>query len=314
MVAPARRRGLRRGYHAGVIAGEKKRIRAAAPDANPRVPRIALPALACDCHAHVFEPEERYPLIGAALYTLPERAGAAEYRRMLDALGVQRGVLVQPSAYGTDNRAMLDALAADKKRLRGVAVVPFEVDPRTLEQLHAQGVRGVRCNIVDLKSGAGRLPREELRALAQRVKPFGWHVELLLHVDEFPHLDRELADFPVDVSFGHLGYAPAASGTQSAGLRALLRLARDGKAWVKLTGPYRLTGQELPYPDVDPFAQALVEAAPNRLLWGSDWPHVMVKSAMPDDGALLDLLGDWIPDAALRRRVLVDNPAALYDF
>ncbi len=314
MVAPAWRRGLTRGYHPNVSAGVQKRIGAAAPDGNPRTPRIAVPPLACDCHAHVFGPESRYPMIPAALYGPPDAAGAADFNRMLDALGVQRAVLVQPSAYGTDNRAMLDALAADPGRMRGIAVVPFDVDGQTLERLHAQGVRGVRCNIVDLKSGAGRLPRDELRGLARRVKPFGWHVELLLHVDEFPDLDRQLADFPVDVSFGHLGYAPTASGTQGAGFRALLRLARDGRAWVKLTGPYRLTAQELPYPEVTPFARALLEAAPQRLLWGSDWPHVMVKSAMPNDGALLDLLGQWIPDAALRRRVLVDNPAALYDF
>jgi predicted TIM-barrel fold metal-dependent hydrolase len=292
----------------------KERLQAAAPDANPRPPRIAVPQRACDCHAHVFGSEQRYPLIGAALYDAPERSGASEYRRMLGAVGVERGVLVQPSAYGTDNRAMLEALSVDRTRLRGIAVVPYDVETRTLEPLHASGVRGVRCNIVDLKSGAGRLPLDELRSLAQRVKPFGWHVEMLMHVNEFPDLDRQLAHFPVDVSFGHLGYAPAASGTQSAGFQALLRLARDGKAWVKLTGPYRLTGQELPYPEVDSFARALAEAAPERLLWGSDWPHVMVKSAMPNDGELVDLLARWLPDEALRRRVLVDNPAALYDF
>jgi len=297
-----------------VNASGKERLQAAAPDANPRKPRIAVPPLACDCHAHVFGAESRYPMIPAALYGPADAAGAADFRRMLDALGVERAVLVQPSAYGTDNRAMLDALATDPGRLRGIAVVPFDVDARTLDRLHASGVRGVRCNIVDLKSGAGRLPRDELMALAQRVQPLGWHIELLLHANEFPNLDRDFADFPVAVSFGHLGYAPAASGTHSAGFRALLRLARDGKAWVKLTGPYRLTPQELPYPDVDAFARALLEAAPERLLWGSDWPHVMVKSAMPNDGELLELLARWIPDEALRRRVLVDNPAALYDF
>jgi 2-pyrone-4,6-dicarboxylate lactonase len=293
---------------------EKQRLPAAAPDANPRTPHIAVPPLACDCHAHVFGSVARYPLIPAALYDAPERTGPVDYRRMQNALGIERGVLVQPSAYGTDNRAMLDALAADSMRLRGIAVVPFDVDAGTLERLHASGVRGIRCNIVDLKSGAGRLPLDELLALAKRVKPFGWHLELLMHVDEFPNLDRELGNFPLDVSFGHLGYAPAASGVQAAGFRALLRLARDGKAWVKLTGPYRLTAQELPYPEVEPFAQALADAAPERLLWGSDWPHVMVKSAMPNDGELLDLLAKWIPDEELRRRVLVDNPAALYDF
>jgi 2-pyrone-4,6-dicarboxylate lactonase len=200
------------------------------------------------------------------------------------------------------------------RRLRGVAVVPFDVKDAELERLHAAGVRGLRSNIVDLKSNKGQLPIDALRALAQRIRHLGWHIEFLLHADEFPDLDRQLADFPVDVVFGHLGYVPAAKGTDTPGFVALLRLMRDGKAWVKLTGPYRLTPGALPYPDTAPFAQALVDAAPQRLLWGSDWPHVMVRSAMPNDGALFDLFAKWVPDAALRHRILVENPARLYGF
>ena len=233
---------------------------------------------------------------------------------MLDAIGVERGVLVQPSIYGADNRAMLAALARDPARLRGVAVVPFDVDTAELERLHAAGVRGARSNIVDLKEGKGRLPLERLRALAQRIKPFGWHLEFLMHVDEFPQLDRQLADFPVDVVFGHLGYVPTNKGADAPGFKALLRLMRDGRAWVKLTAPYRLTLSPMPYADVAPFAQALVEAAPERLLWGSDWPHVYIRTAMPNDGELFDVFAQWVPDAAQRKRILVDNPAKLYDW
>ncbi|HUQ77054.1 MAG TPA: amidohydrolase family protein [Burkholderiales bacterium] len=268
---------------------------------------------ACDCHAHVCGPESRYPYAANRLYT-PEDALPAEYRRMLDSLGMERGVLVQPSIYGTDNRAMLDALGQDRARLRGVAVVPYNIHARELDDLHQAGVRGVRQNIVDLKDGKGELPLDELRKLAIKIAPLGWHVEFLMHVNEFPQLDRQLADFPVPVVFGHLGYVPAAKGTAEPGFQALLRLMKDGKAWVKLTAPYRLTMSAMPYADTDKFAKALVQAAPERLLWGTDWPHVFIKTAMPEDPKLLGLLEHWVPDERTRRRILVDNPAALYGF
>jgi len=268
---------------------------------------------ACDCHAHVCGPQSRYPYAANRLYT-PEDASPADYRRMLDSLGVERGVLVQPSIYGSDNRALLDALATDRERLRGVAVVPYDIHARELETLHQAGVRGVRVNIVDLKEGKGVLPLDDLRRLAVKVKPFGWHVEFLVHVDEFPDLDRQLADFPVDVVFGHLGYVPAANTTRERGFQGLLSLMKDGRAWVKLTAPYRLTMSAMPYPDTDVFAQALVDAAPERLLWGTDWPHVFIKTAMPEDRKLFSLFEHWVPDKAMRKRILVDNPAQLYDF
>ena len=268
--------------------------------------------LSCDCHAHVCGPESRYPYIPQRLYTPPD-ALPAHHRGMLDFLGIERGVLVQPSVYGTDNRAMLDALCRDPQRLRGVAVVPFDVETSQLEELHALGVRGVRVNIVDLKEGKGALPLAQLKKLGEKIKPFGWHVEFLMHVDEFPELDRQLGDFPVDVVFGHLGYIKEKT-VDEPGLRAMLRLMKDGKAWVKLTAPYRLTTSAAPYSDINAFAQALVDAAPQRLLWGTDWPHVFIKTAMPEDAMLLGLLTRWLPDEGQRRRILVDNPAALYDF
>ena len=250
----------------------------AAHDPEPRSPCFAVPVGACDSHAHVFGPGDHYPFIPHGLYT-PSDALPGDYRHMLDALGLERGVLVQPSIYGTDNRAMLEAVAQDRGRLRGIAVVPYDVAPAHLEQLHGEGVRGVRCNIVDLKYGKGVLPIDELRALAARIKPLGWHVEFLMHVNEFPDLDRQLADFPVDVVFGHLGYVPTSEGSDTAGFNAMLRLVRDGKAWVKLTAPYRLTMSEVPYSDVDATAGILVEQAPDRLLWGGDWPHTFIKRA-----------------------------------
>ena len=285
----------------------------AAFDPNPRAQSFEVPALACDTHAHVCGPESRYPYLEERVYTPPD-APLEAYRRMLDTFGVARAVIVQPSIYGADNRLMLDTLARDPARLRGIAVVLFDVSDAELDRLHALGVRGVRSNIVDLKTGKGQLPLAELRALASRVKRLGWHLEFLMHVDEFPDLDRQLADFPVEVSFGHLGYVPCAKGTETPGFRALVRLMKDGRAWAKLTGPYRLTPSGLPYDGVDAFAQVLVSEAPSRLLWGSDWPHVAIKTPMPNDGDLFDLFARWVPDAALRRRILVEHPAKLYDF
>lgn len=267
----------------------------------------------CDCHAHVCGPESRYPYAANRLYT-PHDALPSDYRRMLDSLGIERGVLVQPSIYATDNRAMLDALAQDPARLRGVAVVPWDISSQELERLHAAGVRGVRQNIVDLKVGKGVLPLEQLKTLGRKIKPFGWHVEFLMHVDEFPDLDRQLADFPVEVVFGHLGYVPTKKSADEPGFKALLRLMKDGKAWVKMTAPYRLTSDGMLYGDTDKFARALVAAAPERLLWGTDWPHVMFAAAMLDDAKLFELFERWVPDEKARRRILVDNPAQLYNF
>jgi len=284
-----------------------------AHDPTPRAPKQAFPPLACDTHAHVCGPAARFPYWSERIYTPPD-ALLGDFRAMLHTIGCARAVLVQPSVYDTDNRAMLAALAQDPGRLRGVAVVPFDVDAAEIERLHAAGVRGVRCNIVDLKTGKGQLPLDALRSLAAKVKPCGWHVEFLMHVNEFPDLDRQLAHFPVPVVFGHLGYAPTSAGTSDAGFKALIRLMKDGAAWAKMTGTYRLTASSMPYPDTDAFAFALVEAAPQQLIWGSDWPHVIVKTGMPNDGDLADLLIHWVPDAAVRNRILVDNPARLYGF
>ena len=285
----------------------------AAHDPNPRKPRLTLPPLACDTHAHVCGPESRYPYWSGRIYTPPD-ALPAQYRHMLRTLGVERSVLVQPSVYGSDNRAMLDALAADTVRQRAVAVVEPDIAYAELERMHALGVRGVRCNIVDIKEGKGRLPIEMLKALADKVRPLGWHLEFLMHVDEFPDLDNMLDGFPVETVYGHLGYTKTDKGIEHPGFQALLRLMKAGKAWVKLTGPYRISLQTMPHADTDVYAHELIKAAPQQVVWGSDWPHVMVKGAMPNDGDICDLLGNWVQDEAVRKQVLVDNPARLYGF
>jgi predicted TIM-barrel fold metal-dependent hydrolase len=286
----------------------------AGPDFNPRSPKLRLPPQSCDTHAHIMGPKARYSYSPARIYTPPDCL-VNDYLHMLDTIGVERGVLVQPSVYGTDNSAMLDAMKAAGNRLRGVAVVSEDIADEELKQLNDAGVRGVRVNVVDVKDRKpGTLPMESLSTLARRIAPLGWHMEFLMHVDEFPDLDRTFAEFPVEIVLGHLGYLNIGKQPDDPGFEALRRLMKSGKAWAKLTGPYRITTGPLPYPDTVAFAKALLEANSERVIWGTDWPHVMLKGSMPNDGQLADVLADWIADAGLRRQVLARNPARLYGF
>ena len=282
--------------------------------ADTHRPRVVLPPKSCDCHAHICGPFERYAYAPERIYTPPD-ATLADYRRMLTALGAQRAVLVQPSVYGTDNTAMLDAIAEGGGWLRGVAVVEPDIDVAALKRLDEAGVRGVRVNIVDRRERRNEIVLDELLPLARKIADFGWHLEMLLQADAVPGLAETCAQLPVDVVLGHLGYVHTdKGGAGNAGFQALLRLLGAGRTWVKLTGPYRISAEELPYADLLPMAHALVRAAPERLVWGTDWPHVMMKKRMPDDAEICDLLQDWVVDEAVRRRILVDNPAALYGF
>ena len=286
----------------------------APPDFAPRRPRLALPDGACDCHAHVIGPLKQYPLAADRVYTPPDCV-AGDYRAMLATLGVTRAVLVQPSIYGSDNRLLLDTLAAaDPAHWRGVVVLTGDEDDAELARLHKAGVRGARVNLVDRSERSTTLPMASLRRLAERIAPLGWHLELLAHVDEAGAGLQALGDLPLPLVFGHLGYLSIGRGVDDPGFCALLALLRGGRAWVKLTGPYRLTRDALPYAAVDDFVAALRETAPERLLWGSDWPHVMLRGTMPNDGDLVDLLQRWLPDVAQRQQVLIHNPQALYGF
>jgi 2-pyrone-4,6-dicarboxylate lactonase len=285
------------------------------PDPHPAKPKFAFPPLACDCHAHICGPSGIYAYIPQRIYSPPD-ALLPEYRQLLDTLGCSRAVLVQPSFYGTDNSAMLAAMQAAGPTFRGVAVIGDGTTATELEAMHAAGIRGARLNIVDVRDGKGQLPVERITNLAEQIKPFGWHIEFLMHVDEFPQIDVMLGRLPVDVVFGHLGYVKTDKDIAVPGFQSLLRLMRDGRAWVKLTGPYRISSHALPHADTKVFAHALLDAAPDRIVWGTDWPHVASKWTipMPNDGALADLLLDWIPDTSLRTRVLSRNPECLYGF
>ena len=287
-----------------------------APDPEIRSPQIAFPSGAIDCHAHICGPATKFPYAQERIYTPPD-ATLENYQALLKMLGIERAVLVQPSVYGADNRAMVAALQAYPRQFRGVAVISNQIDQvsdRYLEELHLAGVRGIRCNIVDVADRSAGLPIQMLKALAQRIKPFGWHLELLMHVNEYPHLATVFEHFPVDLVFGHFGYSHAKHGVHDKGFQGLLELMRSGQAWVKMTGPYRICDGNLPYTDMRPLNDAVIGANPKRLIWGSDWPHVMVKKQMPHDADLCNLLGGWVSDEPLRKTILVDNPCILYDF
>ena len=287
-----------------------------APDPEIRSPQIVFPSGAIDCHAHICGPATKFAYAQERIYTPPD-ATLENYQALLKMLGIERAVLVQPSVYGADNRAMVAALQAYPRQFRGVAVISNQIDQvsdRYLEELHLAGVRGIRCNIVDVADRSAGLPIQMLKALAQRIKPFGWHLELLMHVNEYPHLATVFEHFPVDLVFGHFGYSHAKHGIHDKGFQGLLELMRSGQAWVKMTGPYRICDGNLPYADMRPFNDAVINANPKRLIWGSDWPHVMVKKQMPHDADLCDLLGAWVSDKSLRKTILVDNPCILYDF
>jgi predicted TIM-barrel fold metal-dependent hydrolase len=285
-----------------------------APDRVLRRPDLLLPLGATDCHAHICGPESTFSYFSERIYTPPD-ALLPDYFNLLTHLGVERAVLVQPSIYGTDNRAMLAALKAFPTKLRGVAVVDNTITNAEIEALHQAGVRGLRCNIVDLADATGQLPMTMLRGLAERIAPFGWHLEFLMHVDAFSQLQKDFHDFPVEIVIGHFGYVKASLGIANAGFRNLCALMREGRAWVKFTGTYRISEQAAPpYSDVNVFAEALLKANPQQIVWGTDWPHVMVNGFMPNDADLLDLLSTWVPEPALRKQILSINPARLYQF
>jgi 2-pyrone-4,6-dicarboxylate lactonase len=282
------------------------------PDANPKRPsRVTLPAGSIDTHGHIFGPAATYPWNPARGYTPPDALPAA-YEALHTALGVSRGVLTQPSVYGTDNRCMLDYVSKNLRTMRAVVAVDPDVTDKILEQMHAQGGRGIRVNIAD-PGGNPFSSFAEINELAYRLKPLGWHIEFLAHVHQMDDWMPDIRKLPVDISIGHFGYMPAAMGATHPKYQAFLDYFSEGRAYVKFTAPYRITGAKLtPYADVTPFAQALVARRPDRLVWGTDWPHPICPIPMPNDGDLADHLADWVPDADVRKQVLVANAERLF--
>jgi predicted TIM-barrel fold metal-dependent hydrolase len=281
-----------------------------APKRDIRKPKVQFPPGACDCHAHIFGRADQYPILPQTHF-VPHECPLDDYIRMLTTIGCERAVLVQPSVYGTDNRAIVDALRTRKFDLRAVAVVAPDVSDREIEDFHAAGFRGIRINTA---SGTPGLKIDHARALAERIQPFGWHLQFYSNFRETPELADELAKLPVNVVIDHFGRIMPSDGLDAPAFQALMGLLQHQHCWAKLMGPYFISDAFPNYPDITGFAQAMVNAAPDRVVWGSDWPHPSAKQKMPDDGDLADMLAVWVPDEAQRRRMLVDNPRRLYGF
>jgi len=284
------------------------------PHPNPSRPTYHLPAGACDAHCHVFGPGDRFPYSGKRTYTPPD-APAERLRALHNMLGIERVVLVQASVHGHDNSAMLDAIAQSPDTYRGVAMVAAGVTDEELQALHRGGVRSVRFNFVQHLGGAPDLA--VVQRMAERIKPLGWHLVLHLDAEDLVTYRAFLLGLPVPFVIDHMGRTMVKNGLDQKPFELLLDLMKTNeKAWVKVTGAERISAdlsaaQGGPYADAAPFARKLMEAAPDRVLWGTDWPHPNVRE-MPDDGKLVDLLPLFTSDETLLRKLLVDNPTRLY--
>ncbi|MDH4147040.1 MAG: amidohydrolase family protein [Acidimicrobiia bacterium] len=282
------------------------------PHPDPHVPTaFAPPAKACDAHCHIFGPAHRFPFAADRAYTPPD-SGIDDFERLQDRLGLSRAVFVQASCHGTDNAAMVDALVRGRGRYAGVAMIDDSFADADIAALHEVGVRGTRFNFVAHLGGAPE--PDEFWRLVHRVVPFGWHIVLHFDAKDLPAYRDMLDRMPCPYVIDHMARVPVAGGLDQEPFQALLELMHDERAWVKISGAERLTADgPPPYDDVVPFARALIAAAPERVLWGTDWPHPNVRH-MPDDGDLVDILAAFAPDPATRERILVANPETLYDF
>jgi predicted TIM-barrel fold metal-dependent hydrolase len=281
------------------------------PDPNTRKPAFKMPPKACDAHCHVFGPAHKFPYSEDTTYTPPD-APREKLKELHDMLGVQRVVIVQASCHGTDNSAMLDAIAHNRENYRGVCIASDEYSDAEFERLHEGGIRGVRYNFVKHLGGTPNL--DDMRRVVERVKPMGWH--LVIHVDAPDLIEFEdlFASFDLPKVIDHMGRVPTNGGIHQQPFQILLDFMRRDDFWVKVCGSERISQGGPPFYDAIPYAQSLIEVAPDRILWGTDWPHPNISKFMPNDGDLVDLVPLFARDRTLQQKVLVDNPARLYGF
>jgi predicted TIM-barrel fold metal-dependent hydrolase len=311
---------------AGAIAGGLlAHARAAFPKASqPATPvDFDVPAGACDCHTHIHGDPARFPYFSGRVYT-PEMATPEEMAALHKVLRMQRVVIVTPSVYGTDNSATLFGMKARGNDARGVAVIDDKTPEGELDAMAKAGVRGIRLNLATGGTADPALGRQRFQAAVERVRRRNWHIQMYTNLATVTALRDLIAASPVPVVFDHFGGAQAALGPQQPGFADLLALLGSGKAWVKISGGYRASRLAPDYPDAAPLAQALIGANPDRIVWGTDWPHPNSASGRPvsevapffeiDDARLLNQLPVWAPDSAVRKKILIDNPARLYGF
>lgn len=293
---------------------------------QPATPvNFTIPANACDCHTHIFGDPKRFPFFAGRVYT-PETASPEEMLALHRKLHIKRVVIVTPSVYGTDNSASLFGMKARGADARGVAVIDDKTSDGDLDAMGRAGMRGIRLNLATGGTNDPALGRRLFSAAVERMKKRNWHVQMYTSLAVISGIKDLVLASPVPVVFDHFGGAKASLGLEQPGFAELIELVRAGKAYVKISGAYRASTQAPDYPDAAPFAKALIAANRDRIVWGTDWPHP--NSTTPpdrkasdvtplyqiDDGRLLNQLALWAPDAATRQKILVDNPARLYQF
>jgi len=306
---------------AGAITQSRQGLAKASQPSTPV--NFDVPADACDCHTHIFADPNQFPWFSGRVYT-PETALPDEQLALHRALHITRVVIVTPSVYGTDNSATLYGMKARGANARGVAVINDRTPDSDIVAMGKAGVCGIRINLATGGGNDPGLARQRFQTAIPRMASQGWHIQIYTNLAVISAIKEQVLASPVPVVFDHFGGAKASLGTAQPGFSDLIDLLRSGKAYVKISGAYRASTQAPDYPDVTPLAKALIEANTDRIVWGSDWPHPNSDSGKPpteltplyqiDDGRLLDQLPVWSPDAAVRNKILVDNPARLYRF
>lgn len=288
------------------------------PQAEYTAINFSVPAGACDSHVHIFGPFAQFPLAEDRSYT-PQEFSPDQFIAHLDRIGFTRGVLVTASVCGTNNGSLLQGLEQYPDRLRGVVVPDINVSDRELDQWHALGVRGARFNLLQIdgkpmyRNGVGL---EVLKKLAPKFAERGWHAQIWAHAPDLPELAPQLLSLGLPLVIDHMGRMNTSYGLNNPGFQFLCKLLAEGKGWAKISGADRIGNVKQAYQDVDPFAKALLAANPENVVWGTDWPHINYfdPALVPDDGNLVNLLSRWIDGPQDLERVLVSNPARLYDF
>ncbi|HZA49562.1 MAG TPA: amidohydrolase family protein [Myxococcaceae bacterium] len=283
----------------------------APPDPNTRRPAYRPPPGACDAHCHVFGPAAKFPYAANAPYWPPDSPFEG-LQKLHAVLGIERAVIVHASCHGSDMAVTLDAIARSNGRYRGTAIIDERCTDADLERLHQGGIRGVRFNFV--QHLGGRPDLAFFHRTVGRIQPLGWHLILHLDANDLVELGDLFRGLPVPFVIDHMGRVKAGYGLRQEPFRVLLEAMKNERCWVKISGAERVSSTGPPFTDAVPFARALIEAAPDRVLWGTDWPHPNVGNHMPNDGDLMDLFPQMAPEPALQQKILVENPARLYGF
>ena len=280
------------------------------PDPNPKKPKFVPPAHACDAHCHIFGPAAKFPYDPKASYWPPD-SPFESMRKLHDFHGFERAVIVHASCHGPDMRATLDGIARSGGRYRGTAIIDASYKKEDFQRMHDGGIRAVRFNFV--KHLESRPEHDFVMRTVDTIAPLGWH--LILHVEGPDIVENQdlFRKIPIPMVIDHMGRPKAADGVKQEGFQITLDFMKDARTWVKICGSERVSSSGAPWHDAIPFAHALVKIAPDRILWGTDWPHPNVKQ-MPNDGDLVDLFPLLVPDPATQNKILVDNPARLYGF